>query len=446
MITLRLLAIIMLISQPWTTKSFASRPSAFKFLFRHFRWTIFSSVQSVDDGDVNISNPNPVDTNFQAVVSSRAWSVVNNFWQNIIGVNPVLWPEFIRGSQSSAYPINNMHLLQEAGEKGEFLSKDSRYSKRYTYAMQIGYVGSAYYGYQRQRVPKWNASAEVLTVESELQKILKQPCFCAGRTDRGVHAISQVVNFFAEDTSKSPQDMMKLIASSEASISGRLRAINCVRVPKKFNARSCATWRRYLYLFPLSTNSSVAVADNEVDNTVIDLQYLNSILSELVNKELSYFAVSAKVNPFIGSELSLADRCMMYVAKAHLIHLPTGNNIILDRDLCHVNLGEEYVICIELVGNRFLRQMVRVLVATALREAMSEMADHHQSPQDRRNDTLVDILQSGIRKRAAWALPPDGLCFAGVGYDYDDLAIYKFMPKNQLEKLRKASEVNGMDY
>lgn len=424
MLSFWFVAKIMLITQTLTIfHSFMF--SALKIFKKHSRCALYSSVKSDNNACLNIDHAGD---DFKAMVSSRSWDIVNKFWQNIILMDPKTWPQFIRGNSSQNYYINNLASLQEAGEKGEFLSRDSRYSKRYTYAMQIGYVGSAYYGYQRQRVPKWNASAEVLTVESELFHILKQACFCAGRTDRGVHAISQVVNFFAEDTSKSPQDMMDLVAFSEASFSGRLRAYNCVRVPKKFNARSCATWRRYLYLFPLSSN------DNEHDKAaIVDLRHLNSILADLVNKELSYFAVSAKVNPFIGSELSLADRCTLYKAKTHLIHLPTGDSV-LNQDLCNVNMGAEYAICVELVGNRFLRQMVRVLVATALREAMA----NPQSQQD--SNSLLDILQSGNRKRAAWALPPDGLCFAGVGYDYNDLAIYKFMPKTQLEKLQKSDD------
>lgn len=39
------------------------------------------------------------------------------------------------------------------------------------------------------------------------------------------------------------------------------------------------------------------------------------------------------------------------------------------------------------------------------------------------------------RERAARALPPRPLCLAGVGYDADDLAIYKFMPKHQYNQL-----------
>jgi tRNA U38,U39,U40 pseudouridine synthase TruA len=61
------------------------------------------------------------------------------------------------------------------------------------------------------------------------------------------------------------------------------------------------------------------------------------------------------------------------------------------------------VICVELVGNRFLRQMVRILVATALRESSSPIlvegetnSEHEVNAKDgrditQRDDILVNI-------------------------------------------------------
>ncbi|WMV37014.1 hypothetical protein MTR67_030399 [Solanum verrucosum] len=66
--------------------------------------------------------------------------------------------------------------------------------------------------------------------------------------------------------------------------------------------------------------------------------------------------------------------------------------------------------CIELVANRFLRKMVRVLVATAIREAAAGADD----------DALLKLMDATCRRATAPPAPPDGLCLVDVGYtDYD---------------------------
>lgn len=57
-------------------------------------------------------------------------------------------------------------------------------------------------------------------------------------------------------------------------LSGRLAVYDCVRVPKKFHARSSATWRRYLYLFPLNTG--------EFSGFDIDIEFVNNALKRYV--------------------------------------------------------------------------------------------------------------------------------------------------------------------
>ena len=74
--------------------------------------------------------------------------------------------------------------------------------------------------------------------------------------------------------------------------------------------------------------------------------------------------------------------------------------------------GEEVVV-IELVANRFLRKLVRVLVATAARGGDGRQAD-----------VLLALAAARERSATASAAPPNGLFFAGVGYgdhpEYDE--------------------------
>ena len=72
-----------------------------------------------------------------------------------------------------------------------------------------------------------------------------------------------------------------------------------------------------------------------------------------------------------------------------------------------------------------------------------------KDPSERNDNILVDICLSGDRSRAARALPGPPLCLAGVGYDKDDMAIYKFMPKieyNALINEKKILNNNNSGY
>ena len=68
---------------------------------------------------------------------------------------------------------------------------------------------------------------------------------------------------------------------------------------------------------------------------------------------------------------------------------------------------------VELQGSRFLRRMVRVLVATALRESVPGAARVAGGGAD----VLVQLAQERDRCATALPAPALGLCFAGVGYD-----------------------------
>ena len=50
---------------------------------------------------------------------------------------------------------------------------------------------------------------------------------------------------------------------------------------------------------------------------------------------------------------------------------------------------------------------------------------------------LLDICLSKDRSHSTVALPGEALCLAGVGYNEDDLCIYKFMPKIKYNEVMK---------
>ena len=109
-------------------------------------------------------------------------------------------------------------------------------------ALKLAYLGDAYYGFQRQ--------PDVVTVDSEVRKALLKigvinGDFCyAGRTDRGVSALGQVIDFWIDED--------KAYLARPRCVNGRLpRDIwtwAWAVAPIGFSARWNAQWREYRYL------------------------------------------------------------------------------------------------------------------------------------------------------------------------------------------------------
>lgn len=118
-------------------------------------------------------------------------------------------------------------------------------------ALKIGYLGTNYHGFQVQ------PQSEMPTIEGELFKALKKLEIIedrktanysyAGRTDKGVHALSQVVSF---DTSN-PNVRPRMINSV---LSDDIWVYALAKPHSGFNARKNAISREYRYFLFLHTD------------------------------------------------------------------------------------------------------------------------------------------------------------------------------------------------
>ena len=170
----------------------------------------------------------------------RDFTPVQIFWSNVIKSEEI--PSFVAGTEE--FGVTNLQRINEIGSS-EFDCKDPRYSRK-TFALRIGYDGSKYNGYQKQ-------SDGVSTVEKDLCDALDNipGITAAGRTDKGVSAVSQIISFKTYDSTITPETIMRNLKSKEPFLSHKLNIWDCVRVPRKFNALFSAVSRRYIYLFPL---------------------------------------------------------------------------------------------------------------------------------------------------------------------------------------------------
>ena len=143
----------------------------------------------------------------------------------------------------------------------------ARKHTRTNYCLRLGYVGTSYSGYQRQggestptggkpdteEETNHSANSGLHTVEDDILLALGgQTSVAAGRTDKDVSAVSQMICFHTyDDPPRSPEDYLLIAKQSIPCIAGRLRFFDCVTMPRSFHSLFCATWRRYIFLVPL---------------------------------------------------------------------------------------------------------------------------------------------------------------------------------------------------
>ncbi|MCU4675678.1 tRNA pseudouridine(38-40) synthase TruA [Catenovulum sp. 2E275] len=110
------------------------------------------------------------------------------------------------------------------------------------FALGIEYDGALYSGWQRQQ----NVPSVQQALEEALSRVFNSPIVvtCAGRTDSGVHATSQVVHFETDIT----REMRALTLGVNANLPADIAVKWAKQVDQAFDARFSATARRYRYI------------------------------------------------------------------------------------------------------------------------------------------------------------------------------------------------------
>lgn len=357
---------------------------------------------------------------------ARPWQLVNDFYFNIVRGNLSLPPLF--GAETLVdHNDTGTAALSDKTELESVASKEDRGGRwaRATFKIVLSYHGGSFDGWQRQ--PGLNTVQSI--VEGSLGKFVDEKktqllmdkglpiegcAVVAGRTDKGVTGLQQVCSFYTWRKDVKPRDIEDAINHAAP---GKLRVISVSEVSRVFHPNFSAKWRRYLYIFPLtdgeyrhqsSDNGEFCDSfkyneihdsagkdelENEKKSYVFSVSRVNRLLRKLEGKLLSYkmFARDTKASRNDGPPTE----CFVYHARAMEVRLPTTDS------------GEETkVMCVELVANRFLRKMVRVLVATSIREAAAGAED----------DALIKLMDATCRRATAPPAPPDGLCLVDVGY------------------------------
>lgn len=239
------------------------------------------------------------------------------------------------------------------------------------YAIKIEYVGKNYHGSQVQ--PNKN------TIQAELEIALytllktKIKTIFSGRTDAGVNAKGQVVHF---ETDK------KIVASRFInSLNGLLPSDISVselkEVDKEFHAQKSAKKRYYQYVF---YNRELRSA---FDSDLMLVRYDLNI--ERMQKALDYLKGEHDFSAF-RSKSEVPNRvCFIYKAECQKL----GDAVVID-----------------IVGNRFLYNMVRTIVGTLL------LIEKNNLPPE----FIKEILDGKDRTKAGKTVSPYGLTLMTVEY------------------------------
>ncbi len=244
-----------------------------------------------------------------------------------------------------------------------------------TVRLVLEYDGSDLSGWQRQE----NAPSVQGHLEEALARMtgVPTPVIGASRTDAGVHALGQVACF---DTAASiPCDGFRLGLNSM--LPPAIAVVAADEAPPGFHARFWASGKHYRY--SLLTRSSRSPLARRLawhrPGAALDLAAMRQA-AELVVGERDFSAFRAS-----GCTARTAVRRIDQIA----ISEPHPHRIDLD-----------------VRGNAFLRNMVRILVGTLV-----EVGERRLPPTQ-----VAEILESRDRTRAGQTAPPHGLCLVEVLY------------------------------
>ena len=241
------------------------------------------------------------------------------------------------------------------------------------YMAIVSYDGSSYHGFQLQK----NALTVQEVLEKSLEKLYGQKIkiFAAGRTDSGVHARGQVINFFAPENISAE----RIPAALNALLPDDIVVVEAKAAEPDFHARRDAKGKIYSY-----------TVDNGAYPDVFSRKYAWHIREpldvDLMRQGASFLLGRHDFKAFQASGSPVEDTKRTLYA--------------LD-----ILLKEPFII-FRFRGDGFLYKMVRNITGTLV-----EVGLRKKTPQE-----VYTILKSKDRCRAGITAPARGLCLEKVYY------------------------------
>lgn len=240
----------------------------------------------------------------------------------------------------------------------------------------IAYDGTNYYGFQEQRGTRFVTVQEVL--EKALSKLAKKEIMVigAGRTDSGVHARGQVINFNPGDW---PIPTGKVTYALNSLLPRDIAALEAVEVPDSFHARFSATAKTYRYT---------------IYNGRLHSPFLR-LYSYHLPQPLDTRAMREGAGFLVGRHDFSAFRALGTPVKT-TVRTISEARVSREGDLIYVDLR----------GDGFLYHMARMITGTLIRVGLGKIAPGE----------VAEILAGRESLRGGPTAPARGLCLEKVEY------------------------------
>ena len=240
--------------------------------------------------------------------------------------------------------------------------------------LTIEYDGKDFNGWQKQPT-KLNIQG---TIEQAIKQITGEDVElnASGRTDAGVHALGQVANF--KTNSQIPIEKFAIAINSKLKRSIVIKKAE--EVDERFHSRLSCKKKTYRYII-----------NNSPEGTAIYRNLETHIPQKLdlskMKKTIKYFEGEHDFKAFKASGTS-SKSSVRTIYKADIYQ-------------------ENEKIFIEITGNGFLYNMVRIIVGTLVEVGLGKI----------KPEKIIDIIQQGKRENAGKTFPPNGLYLLKVMYD-----------------------------
>ncbi len=241
--------------------------------------------------------------------------------------------------------------------------------------MTLAYDGTRYHGFQKQEGTGLATIQETLEQALETLTQEKVTVYGSGRTDAGVHALGQVINFHSE--TKIPVERFPLAINSV--LPPDIRVLKCAEVDLDFHARFRARKKTYCY---------------KIYNKPHMLPFWRYYAYHVpVRLDLGKMQEGAEL--FLGSH-DFRAFCAKGVTSKDYVRTIYESRITHDGD----------IVTFQVTGDGFLWNMVRIMMGTLL-----EIGEGKRMTED-----IPRLLTAGERKLAGRTVPPHGLYLLKVEY------------------------------
>ncbi len=242
------------------------------------------------------------------------------------------------------------------------------------YKMVLQYDGSRYDGWQKQMTTD-------KTIQGKMEAVLSRmtgetiEVHGSGRTDKGVHAAGQVVNFYLPE----PMEPQQIKAYCNEYLPEDIGVLSVEQVPCRFHSRLNAVRKTYAYRIEMSEKKDVFTRKYTYGlGKALDIEKMKAASEFLLGTH--------DFKSFCGNK-KMKKSTVRTIEKIEFEEKGT-------------------TLTIRYTGNGFLQYMVRILTGTLIETGLGE----------REPESIPAVLEALSREAAGPAAPPEGLCLEQVEY------------------------------